>query len=94
MEYYYLAVFLFGLGLVSALIKKDILSILIGIQMMFLAVGIFLILFSNNMGSLQGQVKVFYVLAICFIQLATGLGLAIPFIKKKNPFGNMDTRVD
>ena len=81
-EYYYLAIFLFGMGLVGSLMKQDFLSILVSIQMMFMSVGLFFLLFSKNTGNLDGQVIIFFVILTSLIMLAAGLGLIMALFNK------------
>ena len=81
--YYYLAVFLFGMGLIGSLIKQDFISILMSIQMMFMAVGLFFLLFSKNTGNLDGQVQIFFIIVTSFTMMAAGLGLIMALFNKR-----------
>ena len=91
-EYYYLATFLFGMGLLGSLIKQDVISMLMSIQMMFMSIGLFFLLFSKNTGNLIGQVETFFITITSFIMLAVGIGLVMTLFSKNKTiyFEDMD----
>jgi NADH-quinone oxidoreductase subunit K len=82
MIYYYLAAFLFCLGLLGSLIKKDVVSILICVELMLTACGLFFVLFSKTLGNIDGQLQVFFVIIVAAAEAAIGLSLVIAMFKK------------
>ncbi len=80
--YYYLATFLFCLGLLGTLIKKDLISILLCIELMLSSVNLFFALFSKSVGIADGQLQIFFVIIIAAAEAAIGLSLIIALYKK------------
>lgn len=82
MIYYYLAAFIFCLGLLGSLIKKDVVSILISVELMLTSVGLFFVLFSKTLGNIDGQLQVFFIVIIAAAEAAIGLSLVISMFRK------------
>lgn len=80
--YYYLSSFLFIIGLIGALIKEDVISILMSIQLMIMSVGLLFVLFSKNLGDLEGAIQVFFIFIMNAVQLVLALGLAKGLLEK------------
>jgi len=80
--YYYLAIFLFCLGLLGTLIKKDLISILLCVELMLSSVNLLFALFSKAIGVPDGQLQVFFVIIVAAAEAAIGLSLIITLFKK------------
>lgn len=81
--YYYLAAFLFCLGLLGTIFKKDLISILLCLELMMGGVGILVILFSRSTGFIDSQLLVFFMIIVSACEVAIGLSLIISLYKKK-----------
>lgn len=75
--YYYLAPVLFCMGLIGTMIKKDLVSKLLCIELMLASVSILLVLFSKLHGVLDGQIQVFFIIVVAAAEVAIGIGLII-----------------
>ncbi len=82
MIYYYLACFIFALGLVGTLIKKDLISILLCIELMLTSVNLFFALFSKSLGSADAQLQVFFTIIIAAAEGAIGISMIMALFRK------------
>jgi NADH-quinone oxidoreductase subunit K len=76
---WYLAVaaVLFTIGAVTVFVKRNIISILLGIELMLNAVNLTLVAFSHAFGQVDGQVLVFFVMVVAAAEAAVGLAIVI-----------------
>lgn len=82
--YYYLAAFIFLLGLVGTLVKKDLISILLCIELMLTSVNLLFVLFSKSLGIVDSQLQVFFVVIVAAAEGAIGIGLILTLFRKIN----------
>lgn len=82
--YYYLAAFLFCLGLVGVLTKKNLISILLCIELMLSSVNLFFVLFSKTTGNIDSQLHVFFIVTVAAAEAAIGLSIIVSLFKKIN----------
>jgi len=68
---------LFGLGIVGVLFKRNIVTMFMSIELMLNAVNLAFIAFSRELGQLQGQVFVFFVIVVAAAEAAVGLAIVI-----------------
>lgn len=91
--YYYLSIFLFCLGLLGALLKKDLISILFCIELMIAGVSLLFILFSKTTGLLDAQLMVIFTLIVSACEVAIGLSLIIALYRKKHTIFTDDIKI-
>lgn len=91
--YYYLAAFLFCLGLLGTMFKKDLISILLCLELMMGGVGILVILFSRATGFLDSQLLVFFMIIVSACEVAIGLSLIISLYRKKQSIYTDDIKI-
>ena len=73
-----LAALLFLIGVVGIFLnRKNIITLLMAIELMLLAVNINFIAFSHYLGDLAGQVFVFFILTVAAAESAIGLAIII-----------------
>lgn len=77
MEHLIVSLLLFGIGLFGALSRKNAIAILMSIELMFNAVNLNLIVFSNHLSDIAGQVFVLFVIAIAAAEITVGLAIII-----------------
>jgi len=77
--YYYLVLssIVFVLGVVGVLIRRNIIIILLSIELMFNAANINFVAFSHYLHSINGQVFVFFVMTVAAAEVAIGLAIII-----------------
>lgn len=91
--YYYLSIFLFCLGLLGALLKKDLISILFCIELMIAGASLLFILFSKTTGFLDAQLMVVFTLIVSACEVAIGLSLIITLFRKKQTIFTDDIKI-
>ena len=82
-HYLLLGAALFTIGVVGVLTRKNILVILMSIELMMNAVNINLIAFSRHLGQTAGQVFAIFVITVAAAEAAVGLGIVIAMFKNK-----------
>lgn len=80
--YYYLAAFLFCIGLVGALTKKNLISLLLCVELMLSSVNLFFVLFSKTTGNIDSQIQVFFIITVAAAEAAIGLSIIVSLFKK------------
>ena len=82
---YYLAlsVALFALGVIGVLIRRNVLVILMCIEMMLNAVNLAFIGFADYFKAVDGQMFVFFVMTVAAAEVAVGLALIVALCRKR-----------
>ncbi len=75
--YLVLSAVLFGLGAVAFVVKLNIITIFMSIELMLNAVNLAFVAFSQAKGKLDGQVFVLFVIIVAAAEAAVGLGIII-----------------
>jgi NADH-quinone oxidoreductase subunit K len=75
--YLILSAVLFGLGAVAFVVKRNIITIFMSIELMLNAVNLAFVAFSQAKGKLDGQVFVLFVIIVAAAEAAVGLGIII-----------------
>ena len=83
-----LAVALFGLGLIGVLVRRNIVFILLSIEVMLNACGLAFVVVGSYLNEPDGQVMFFFILTMAAAEMAVGLGLVMQMYHK---FNTLDT---
>ena len=75
--YLILSAILFGLGAVAFVVKRNIITLFMSIELMLNAVNLAFVAFSQARGKLDGQVFVLFVIVVAATEAAVGLGIII-----------------
>ena len=75
---------LFTIGVVGVLVRRNLLTVLMSIELMLNAVNINLVAFSRQLGDLTGQVFSIFVIAVAAGEAAIGLAIIISLYRLKN----------
>ena len=87
-HYLILAAILFGLGLVGIMLnRKNVILLLVCIELMLLAVNYNFIAFSHYYGEPAGQLFVFFILTVAAAEAAIGLAIVVLLYRNR---GNID----
>ena len=78
-----LSVILFVLGTLGALTRRNLIVILMSIELMLLAVNINLVAFSAHLGDLVGQVFAMFVLTVAAAEAAIGLAILVVYFRNR-----------
>lgn len=74
---------LFGIGLVGVLTRRNVLIVLMSVELMLNAVNLTLIAFSRYSTQMEGHVLAFFIIAIAAAEAAVGLALVLAFFRLK-----------
>jgi len=82
---YYLALsaILFCLGVLGFLIKHNIITIFMSIELMLNAVNLSFVAFAAHLGKLSGEVFVFFVMVVAAAEAAVGLAIIIAVFRSR-----------
>jgi len=83
-HYLVLSAILFSLGTLGVLTRRNAIVIFMSVELMLNAVNLSFITFSSFLGNLDGQVFVFFVMAVAAAEAAVGLALMIAFHRNKD----------
>lgn len=81
-HYLFLSAVLFSFGMIAVLMRKNVIVMLMGIEMMLNAVNLSFIAFAKELGNLNGQIMVFFVMTIAAAEAGVGLALVVAIYKK------------
>ncbi|MDP6761444.1 MAG: NADH-quinone oxidoreductase subunit NuoK [Planctomycetota bacterium] len=85
-----LSAVLFGIGAFGFLARRNLILMLISIEVMLNAVNLSLAGFSWQLGDLRGQLLALFVIAVAAAEAAVGLGLVIALHRNKPGAGVAD----
>jgi len=87
--YLMLSATLFSIGLIGVVIRRNMITVLMAIELMMNAVNINLVAFSQRLSSLEGQVFTIFVITVAAGEAAVGLAIIIQLYRLKSTI-NMD----
>ena len=83
-HYVMLSLVLFCLGIVGVMVRRNFITVLMSLELIFNAVNLNLIAFSFRLGDLTGQILAIFVITIAAAEAAIGLGLIIALMRLKD----------
>lgn len=81
-HYLALAVALFVIGILGLLLRRNIIVVMMSIELMLNAVNLSFVAFARELNQLDGQVIVFFVMTIAAAEAAVGLALVVAIFKR------------
>ncbi len=81
--YLILAALLFSIGIGAFLIKRNIISIFMSIELMLNAVNLSFVAFAHRWGAVSGQIFVFFVMVVAAAEAAVGLAIIIAIFRSR-----------
>jgi len=83
-HYVFLSAALFSIGVIGVLTRRNIVIILMSIELILNAVNINLVAFSHRLLSVNGQAFAIFVIVIAAAEAAVGLGILIALFRNKD----------
>lgn len=80
-HYLLLSAVLFSLGVMGVLLRRGAIIVFLCIEMMLNAVNLTFVALSRELGTLDGQVVVFFVMTIAAAEVAIGLALIVAIFR-------------
>jgi NADH-quinone oxidoreductase subunit K len=81
-HYLILSALLFVTGMAGVLLRRNVIVLLMSIELMLNAVNLTFVAFSKYLNKLDGQVLVFFVMTIAAAEAAVGLAIAVSIFKR------------
>lgn len=81
-HYLVLSSILFVLGMVGVLMRRNIIVMLMSIELMLNAVNISFVAFGRYLSLVEGQIMVFFVMTIAAAEAAVGLAIVVSIFKR------------
>lgn len=82
--YTVLAIILFTLGSLGVLIRRNAIIIFMSVELMLNASNLAFVAFARMRGQLDGQIFVFFVMAVAAAEVAVGLALIVTIFRTKH----------
>jgi NADH-quinone oxidoreductase subunit K len=79
-----LSLVLFALGTLGVFLRRNVITVLMCIELMLNGANLAFVAFSRAAGTLDGQVLVFFVLVVAAAEAAVGLGIVIALNRHKD----------
>ena len=83
-HYLVIAALLFSIGLVGMLTRRNILMILLSVELILNASNLSFVAFSAHWGDLSGQVVVFFSMIVAAAEVTVGLAIVVLLFRKKD----------
>lgn len=91
LHYCLLTSLMFTIGLVGIMInRKNLIMVLMAIELMLLAVNCNFVIFSHFLNNVDGQIVVFFILAVAATESAIGLTILILLYNQKKSIAMLD----
>ncbi len=81
--YFALSAILFTLGALGVLIRKNAIIIFMSVELMLNAANLLFVAFARTYEALDGQIYVFFVIAVAAAEVAVGLALIVAIYRSK-----------
>jgi NADH-quinone oxidoreductase subunit K len=82
-HYLFLSLAMFLIGVIGVVTRRNVIVILMSVELILNAVNINLIAFSRLVGSVEGQVFAIFIITDAAAEAAVGLGILIAFFRNK-----------
>ena len=84
LDYYLvLSAIIFAIGVTGVLIRRNLIVVLMSIELMLNAVNLTFVAFANSRASMDGQVIVFFVMAVAAAEAVVGLAIIISVFRHR-----------
>jgi NADH-quinone oxidoreductase subunit K len=93
LHYLILSMLLFIVGAVGFIMKKNIISIFLCLELMLNAVNLSFVAFSRQLNQVHGQIFVFFVMVVAAAEAAVGLAITIVLYRNRNTLNVDDADV-
>jgi NADH-quinone oxidoreductase subunit K len=78
-----LAAILFSLGVIGFVMKRNLITMFMSIELMLNSVNLTFVAFSRQINALSGQIFVFFVMVIAAAEAAVGLAIIVAFYRNR-----------
>jgi NADH-quinone oxidoreductase subunit K len=89
-HYLVLSAVIFSIGTAGVFLRRNVITILLSIEIMLNAVNLSFVAFGRALGSVDGQIIVFFVMTVAAAEAAVGLAIVIGLFRHRESL-NPDT---
>ena len=82
-DYLVLSAILFSIGTAGVLVRRNIITILLSVEIMLNAVNLSFVAFGRALGTADGQIIVFFVMTVAAAEAAVGLAIVIGLFRHR-----------
>jgi NADH-quinone oxidoreductase subunit K len=82
-HFLYLPIALFTIGMVGVLVRRNVLIVLMSIELMLNGANVALVTFSRLWGNMDGQVVAMFVIAVAAAEAAVGLAIVVSLFRAR-----------
>ena len=82
-HYLFVSAVLFAIGTAGVFLRRNLITILLSVEIMLNAVNLTLVAFGRSLGSLDGQIIVFFVITVAAAEAAVGLAIVIALYRHR-----------
>ena len=82
-HYLIVSAVLFSLGVLGVILRRNLLVMYMGLELMLNAANLALVAFSRFNNNLNGQVMVFFIITVAAAEVAVGLALIVALYRKR-----------
>jgi NADH-quinone oxidoreductase subunit K len=82
-DYLVLSAVLFAIGAAGVFVRKNLITILLSIEIMLNAVNLTFVAFGRALGAADGQIIVFFVMTVAAAEAAVGLAIVIALFRHR-----------
>jgi NADH-quinone oxidoreductase subunit K len=82
-HYLIVSALLFSLGMMGVILRRNLIVIYMGLELMLNAANLALVSFSRFTDTIDGQVMVFFVITVAAAEVAVGLALIVALYRKR-----------
>ena len=82
-HYLIVSALLFSIGLMGVILRRNLIVIYMGVELMLNAANLALVAFSRFTNTVDGQVMVFFVITVAASEVAVGLALIVALYRRR-----------
>jgi NADH-quinone oxidoreductase subunit K len=82
-DYLVLSAVLFAIGTAGVFLRRNLITILLSIEIMLNAVNLSFVAFGHDRGTVDGQIIVFFVMTVAAAEAAVGLAIVIALFRHR-----------
>ena len=75
---------LFAIGVLGVFLRRNVITVLMCVELMLNAVNLAFVAFSRQLGTLDGQILVFFVMTVAAAEAAVGLAIVIALFRQRD----------
>ena len=92
-HYLILSAALFALGVIGVMVRRNLIVVLMSLELMLGGVNLTFVAFSRYLGSIEGQIFVLFVMVVAAAEVAVGLAITVALFRQKGTINVNDVNL-